>query len=107
MSAAKDLYIRAQDNLEFPEVLNKLVEYAKSASGKEICLNLEASSDIEEVLRRQKDTADTLKVLVQRDGSVISSFPEITESIKKAKVSSSVLNLEELYYIRVFLEKNY
>lgn len=105
MSAAKDLYIRAQDNLEFPEVLNKLVEYAKSASGKEICLNLEASSDIEEVLHRQKDTADTLKVLVQRDGSVISSFPEITESIKKAKVSSSVLNLEELYYIRVFLEK--
>lgn len=105
MSAAKDLYLRAQENLEFPEVLDMLVDFAKSDSGKEMCLNLKTSSDLEEVQLRQKDTADALRVLIQRDGSVISSFPEITGSIKKAKVSSSVLNLEELYYIRVFLEK--
>lgn len=105
MSYPNNLFKRAQENLEFPEILNELKDYAKSTVTKNFCLNLRVSSNLEQVRRWQKETADTVKVLRKVDAQVISAFPDIKEAVKKTEIEDFVLDLESLYKIKLFLEK--
>ncbi len=60
MSTSKRLYTRAQENLEFPEVLAYLADLTKSTDGSVMALALQPTADLEEAKARQEETADTL-----------------------------------------------
>ena len=46
--------------LEYPKIIEMLTEYAGSVQGKEKCRNLQPSSDLSEILKRQRETSDAL-----------------------------------------------
>ena len=103
MSTSKRLYTRAQENLEFPEVLAYLADLTKSTDGSVMALALQPTADLEEAKARQEETADTLAVINSRNNLPINGFPDVKNSIKKVKISGAVLSIEELYYLAQFL----
>ena len=44
--------------LEYHKIIEKLTEYAASEPGKRLCRELEPSSDFEEIVQAQAETAD-------------------------------------------------
>ncbi len=103
MSSSEQLYLRAQENLEFPEVLGKLAGFARSEAAISMSKNLKPSRSLDETNYSQKETADSLRVIQTREGLLVGSYPEVTTSLKRAKVDGAVLSLSELYEMSRFL----
>ena len=57
---------KALNALEYPKIIEKLTDKASSYMGKQLCKNLEPSTDLEEIRLMQLQTKDALTRLFQR-----------------------------------------
>ena len=49
--------------LEYYKIIDKLADYAASEPGKKLCRELTPSSDFDEIVQNQTETADAVKPL--------------------------------------------
>lgn len=57
---------KALNALEYPKIIEKLTEKASSYMGKQLCKNLEPSTDLETIRLMQVQTKDALTRLFQK-----------------------------------------
>ncbi|MCI8453391.1 MAG: endonuclease MutS2 [Lachnospiraceae bacterium] len=82
--------------LEFYKIIEKLAEYAASEPGKRRCLGLLPSSNLDEILQAQTETADAL-ARVRLKGSIsFAGIRDIRDSLKRLEIGSSLSSHELL-----------
>lgn len=89
--------------LEFHKIVHTLAEFASSPLGKSQCLNLLPSSDLEEILQMQEETADALSYIWKKGMPSFSGVKDIRSSLKRLSVGSS-LSIYELLDISRLLD---
>lgn len=89
--------------LEYHKIIEKLTNHASSPGGKERCQALKPFTNLEEIIRAQKETADALRRIYRRGGISFSGISDIRASLKRLEIGSS-LNIPELLQIASLLE---
>ena len=88
--------------LEYYKIIEKLTEYAASEPGKKMCRELVPSSDFNEIVQNQTETADAVTRVRQKGGLSLSGVSDIRESLKRLEIGSS-LSIHELLAISSLL----
>lgn len=94
--------IRSQSILEFDKIIADLASLAHSAPGQLLCEALQPSSDYQSVLKRQADTDDAVKLILEKGVPPLGGISEIRPSVHRA-AGGSVLAIHELMRIASFL----
>lgn len=89
--------------LEYHKVMERLEQYAYSDYAKELCRNLNPSSDIEEIRQNQAQTSDAYRRIVQKGSISFSGIRDVRASFQRLKVGS-VLGMGELLAVSSLLE---
>ena len=82
--------------LEYPKIIERLVECAASPMGKNLCKTLVPSTDLNEIQTRQQETADALSRLYKFGSLSFSGLTDITPSFKRLSVGASLSSGELL-----------
>ena len=88
--------------LEYYKIIEKLTEYAASEPGKKMCRELVPSSDFNEIVQNQTETADAVTRVRQKGGLSLSGVSDIRDSLKRLEIGSS-LSIYELLAISSLL----
>ncbi len=88
--------------LEYDKVVDLLTEKADSAPGKALCRELVPSTDLEEIRKDQRETADGLSRLFQKGSTSFGSNYDIGFTLRTLEVGSA-LSMPELLKISKFL----
>ncbi len=88
--------------LEYYKIIDKLTEYAASEPGKKMCRELVPSSDFNEIVQNQTETADAVTRVRQKGGLSLSGVSDIRDSLKRLEIGSS-LSIHELLSISSLL----
>ena len=89
--------------LEYEKILEQLAENASSTGGKELCKNLTPLSDIDEISRKQSETADAVSRIFAKGSVSFSGVRNILGSMRHLEVGGT-LSIEELLQIAALLE---
>lgn len=89
--------------LEYHKIINKLADCATSPMGKDMCNNLQPSSDLGEICQNQMETSDALSRIYAKGSLSFSGLRDIRGSLLRLKVGSS-LSASELMQIASLLE---
>ena len=81
---------KALNALEYPKIIEKLTEKASSYMGKQLCKNLEPSTDLETIRLMQVQTKDALTRLFQK-GLVFRKFWQSADFLKTLPESKLTL----------------
>ena len=76
--------------LEYHKIIEKLTEYAASEPGKRLCRELEPSSDFEEIVQAQAETADAVARVRQKGSVSFAGISDIGGSLKRREIGSSL-----------------
>ena len=93
-----ELYIKSQSKLELHQILTRLSECAGSIDGKEACLSLVPSSDLEEVRARLAETTVASHMTTLKGYPVFSDLVDVSFSLDRAE-RGGVLQPKELLNI--------
>ena len=88
--------------LEYHKIIEKLTEYAASEPGKRLCRELEPSSDFEESVQAQAETADAVARVRQKGSVSFAGISDIGGSLKRLEIGSS-LSIHELLAVSSLL----
>ena len=88
--------------LEYHKIIEKLTEYAASEPGKRLCRELEPSSDFEEIVQAQAETADAAARVRQKGSVSFAGISDIGGSLKRLEIGSS-LSIHELLAVSSLL----
>lgn len=88
--------------LEYYKIIEKLTEYAASEPGKKLCRELQPSSDFDEIIQNQTETADAVTRVRMKGGLSFSGVRDIRDSLKRLEIGSS-LSIRELLSISSLL----
>ena len=77
---------KALNALEYPKIIEKLTDKASSYMGKQLCKNLEPSTDLEEIRLMQIQTKDALTRLFQKGSVSFGSVKDIRGSLKRLEI---------------------
>lgn len=88
--------------LEYHKIIEKLTEYAASEPGKRLCRELEPSSDFEEIVQAQAETADAVARVRQKGSVSFAGISDIGSSLKRLEIGSS-LSIHELLVVSSLL----
>ena len=88
--------------LEYHKIIEKLTEYAASEPGKRLCRDLEPSSDFEEIVQAQAETADAVARVRQKGSVSFAGISDIGGSLKRLEIGSS-LSIHELLAVSSLL----
>lgn len=88
--------------LEYHKIIEKLTEYAASEPGKRLCRELEPSSDFEEIVQAQAETADAVARVRQKGSVSFTGISDIGGSLKRLEIGSS-LSIHELLAVSSLL----
>ena len=88
--------------LEYHKIIEKLTEYAASEPGKRLCRELEPSSDFEEIVQAQAETADAVARVRQKGSVSFAGISDIGGSLKRLEIRSS-LSIHELLAVSSLL----
>ena len=88
--------------LEYHKIIEKLTEYAASEPGKRLCRELEPSSDFEEIVQAQAETADAVARVRQKGSISFAGISDIGGSLKRLEIGSS-LSIHELLAVSSLL----
>ena len=94
---------KALKTLEYNKIIEKLAEFAGSPLAKEICRNLEPSTDLYEIQATQRETSDALTRIYQKGAISFSGIHDIRGSIKRLEIGA-VIGIPELLSICRLLE---
>ena len=89
--------------LEYHKIIDMLSECATSALGRELCMNLKPSVNLEEIESAQQQTADALTRIYQKGSLSFSGTHNVGASLKRLEMGG-VLSIEELLKIASLLE---
>jgi len=82
--------------LEYNKIIDKLVSYASSPLGKDMCMKLVPISNLEEIEKAQINTADAFSRLIKKDGMSFGSNKNITLAMKSLDIGSTLSSAELL-----------
>ena len=94
---------KALNALEYPKIIEKLTDKASSYMGKQLCKNLEPSTDLEEIRLMQIQTKDALTRLFQKGSVSFGCVKDVRGSLKRLEIGSS-LGIQEILAICALLE---
>ena len=94
---------KALKNLEYNKIIDKLTEFAGSALAKEMCRNLQPSTDLYEIQALQKETSDALSRIYQKGAVSFRGVRDIRGSIKRLEIGA-IIGINELLSICSLLE---
>ena len=94
---------KALNALEYPKIIEKLTDKASSYMGKQLCKNLEPSTDLEEIRLMQIQTRDALTRLFQKGSVSFGNVKDVRGSLKRLEIGSS-LGIQEILAICALLE---
>lgn len=89
--------------LEFDKIIHKLQEFASSAPGKNRCLQLKPSTDLDAISIWQEETKDALSRLFKKGGIRFNGNAEVLGLLKSLEIGS-ILSAGELLKIAGILE---
>ena len=87
---------RALRVLEYPKIIDRLVQFAGSLPGKNLCRELVPSSDYGEILRLQQETKDALARIYRKGSISFSGLKDMRGSIRRLEIGSSMSTSELL-----------
>ena len=94
---------KALKTLEYNKIIDKLTEFAGSALAKEMCRNLQPSTDLYEIQALQKETSDALSRIYQKGEVSFRGVRDIRGSIKRLEIGA-IIGINELLSICSLLE---
>ena len=94
---------KALKTLEYNKIIDKLTEFAGSALAKEMCRNLQPSTDLYEIQALQKETSDALSRIYQKGAVSFRGVRDIRGSIKRLDIGA-IIGINELLSICSLLE---
>ena len=94
---------KALKTLEYNKIIDKLTEFAGSALAKEMCRNLQPSTDLYEIQVLQKETSDALSRIYQKGAVSFRGVRDIRGSIKRLEIGA-IIGINELLSICSLLE---
>src|SRR5690349_9062793 len=89
---------KALRTLEYNKIIDKLSTLAGTSFGKELCMNLLPSSDLDIIRKLQRETSDALSRSIRRGSVSFGGIHDIRPSLMRLKVGSN-LNAAELLHI--------
>ncbi len=84
--------------LELDKIINKLVEFASTQYGRELCEKISPCFNLLEIKENLSETDEAVKMILQFGAPAFSSIHDIRNAIKRAEINS-VLSPEELLNI--------
>ena len=94
---------KALKTLEYNKIIDKLTEFVGSALAKEMCRNLQPSTDLYEIQALQKETSDALSRIYQKGAVSFRGVRDIRGSIKRLEIGA-IIGINELLSICSLLE---
>ena len=94
---------KALKTLEYNKIIDKLTEFAGSALAKEMCRNLQPSTDLYEIQALQKETSDALSRIYQKGAVSFRGVRDIRGSIKRLEIGA-IIGINELLSICSLLD---
>lgn len=94
---------KALKTLEYNKIIDRLTEFAGSALAKEMCRNLQPSTDLYEIQTLQKETSDALSRIYQKGAVSFRGVRDIRGSIKRLEIGA-IIGINELLSICSLLE---
>ena len=94
---------KALKTLEYNKIIDRLTEFAGSALAKEMCRNLQPSTDLYEIQALQKETSDALSRIYQKGAVSFRGVRDIRGSIKRLEIGA-IIGINELLSICSLLE---
>ena len=94
---------KALKTLEYNKIIDKLTEFAGSALAKEMCRNLQPSTDLYEIQALQKETSDALSRIYQKGAVSFRGGRDIPGSIKRLEIGA-IIGINELLSICSLLD---
>ena len=94
---------KALKTLEYNKIIDKLTEFAGSALAKEMCRNLQPSTDLYEIQALQKETSDALSRIYQKGAVSFRGVRDIRGSIKRLEIGA-IISINELLSICSLLD---
>lgn len=88
--------------LEYDKIIEKLTMYAASEPGKRLCRELEPSSDYDEIIQNQMETADAVSRVRMKGSLSFAGVHDVRDSLKRLEIGSS-LSIHELLSISSLL----
>ena len=89
--------------LEYDKIIEMLAEKANSAPGKKLCRELVPSTDLEEIRKNQRHTADALRRLFRFGSTSFGNNKDISFSVRSLQTGST-LSIPELLNIAAMLD---
>ena len=89
---------KALKTLEYHKIIDTLTEYASTEPGKRLCRELLPSCDYQEIVQNQQETSDAVTRVRQKGSISFGGVRDITDSLKRLEIGSS-LNILELLAI--------
>lgn len=103
LAAKKIMNQKALSSLEYPKIIERLIEKTSSPMGKELCRKLQPSTDINKIRLMQTQTKDALTRLFQKGSVSFGSVKDIRGSLKRLEIGSS-LGIMEILSVCALLE---
>ncbi len=97
-----DLYVKSLEKLELNRVLQLLADCAGSAAGKQVCLQLRPTSDLEEVQYLLEQTTAAVQLSALRGNPGFSQLVDISAALERADMGGCLQNKELLQIAGVF-----
>ena len=94
---------KALKTLEYNKIIDKLTEFAGSALAKEMCRNLQPSTDLYEIQALQKETSDAFSRIYQKGAVSFRGVRDIRGSIKRLEIGA-IIGINELLSICSLLD---
>lgn len=88
--------------LEFQKIINKLANYTISPSGQDMALQLQPSTDIEQVKAWQKHTTEAVSLSLKQGRLSLRGFHDIRPALSRLPIGA-ILSMKELLNIADFL----
>ena len=88
--------------LEYYKIIDKLADYAASEPGKKLCRELTPSSDFDEIVQNQTETADAVNRVRMKGNLSFAGVHDVRDSLKRLEIGSS-LSIHELLSVSSLL----
>lgn len=93
-----------KDKLEFEKILEKIAGIASTENGKSEIHNLTPLINKEEVIKEGEIVSEAKTILIESDYPPFEYLPDLTDSLYKAKIEGSILDIKEIKYILVLMQ---
>ncbi|HCX61418.1 MAG TPA: hypothetical protein DHU59_03165 [Clostridiales bacterium] len=81
---------KSKSVLEFDKIIEKLAEFAETSLGKEEVRKLDISSDLEGVQFKQKQTAESVSIIIEKGAPPLGGFTQVKEYVKRGSVGGII-----------------